>query len=153
MFEEGGDFKFKMSEVDYQSVFRAGYSNSPGNYEGICLTTGRSAANMDLYLFGNWHHKGSKVKFNFTDDKAEAMILQQRGELDPVKRKQMALDMLKYVSGKMYFVPFGGEVLDFTMANGYVGNFGAFTSWYSNITGSAWQENITHLWQDDSKKA
>lgn len=153
MFEGSGDFKFKMNEVDYQSVFRSGYSNSPGNFDGICLSTGRSAANMDLYLFGNWHHKGSKVKFNFTDDKAEAMILRQRGELDAVKRKQMALDMLKYVSEKMYFIPYDGEVLDFTMANAYVGNFGAYTSWYSNITGSAWQENITHYWQDDSKKA
>jgi peptide/nickel transport system substrate-binding protein len=152
MFEQYGDFKFKMSEVDYQSVFRPSYSNSPGNFDGICLTTGRSAANMDLYLFGNWHHKGSKVKFNFTDDKAEAMILQQRGELDPPKRKQLVLDMVKYVSQKMYFVPYGGEVLDFTMANPFVGNFGAYTSWYSNITGSAWQENITHYWNDESKK-
>ena len=40
MLQAGGDFKFKMNQVDYQSVFRAQYSNAPGTYSGICLTIG-----------------------------------------------------------------------------------------------------------------
>ena len=59
MLQTAGDFKFKMNQVDYQSVFRAQYSNAPGKFNGICLSTGRAAANIDLYLFGNFHSKGS----------------------------------------------------------------------------------------------
>jgi ABC-type transport system substrate-binding protein len=147
MLQTAGDFKFKMNQVDYQSVFRAQYSNAPGNFQGICLSSGRAAANIDLYLFGNFHSKGSKPKFPFKDETAEAMILKQRGELDAAKRKQIALDTLKYESGKMYYVPFDGEALDFQLGWPFMGNYGAYSSW-----ATPWQEEYTYRWYDESKK-
>ncbi len=147
MLQAGGDFKFKMDVVDYQSVFRAGFSNSPGNYNGMILTTGRAAANIDLYLFANFHSKGSKPKFNFKDETAEAMILKQRAELDPAKRKQLQLDTLKYMETKMYFAPFDGEALGFQLYWPFMGNAGVYSSW-----ATPWQEEYTYRWFDDSKK-
>ena len=147
MLQSAGDFKFKMDVVDYQSVFRAGFSNSPGNYNGLCLTSGRAAANIDLYLFANFHSKGSKPKFNFRDEAAEALILKQRAELDAAKRKQLQLDTLKYMESKMYFVPFDGETLGFNLSWPFMGNTGVHTSW-----ATPWQESYTYRWFDDSKK-
>jgi peptide/nickel transport system substrate-binding protein len=147
MLQDQNDFKFKMQVVDYQSVFRAGYSNAPGTFNGICLTSGRAAANIDLYLFGNFHSKGSKPKFPFKDEAGEALILKQRAELDATKRKQTALELLKYMSSKMYFVPFDGEALDFELKWPFMGNFGVHTSW-----ATPWQEEYTYRWFDDSKK-
>jgi len=147
MLQSAGDFKFKMDVVDYQSVFRAGFSNSPGDYTGLCLTSGRAAANIDLYLFANFHSKGSKPKFNFRDEAAEALILKQRSELDAAKRKQLQLDTLKYMESKMYFVPFDGETLGFGLSWPFMGNTGVHTSW-----ATPWQESYTYRWFDDSKK-
>ena len=147
MLQTANDFKFKMNQVDYQSVFRTQYSNAPGNFNGICLSTGRAGANIDLYLFGNFHSKGSKPKFPFKDETAEAMILKQRGETDAAKRKQIALDVLKYESGKMYFVPFDGEALDFQLGWPFMGNFGVYSSW-----ATPWQEEYTYRWYDETKK-
>jgi ABC-type transport system substrate-binding protein len=147
MLQASNDFKFKMDVVDYQSVFRAGFSNSPGNYQGIILSTGRAAANIDLYLFANFHSKGSKPKFNFKDETVEAMILKQRGEVDAARRKQQQLDVLKYMETKMYFVPFDGEALDFDLSWPFMGNTGVYSSW-----ATPWQEAYTYRWFDESKK-
>ena len=75
------------------------------------------------------------------------MILKQRGELDAAKRKQIALDTLKYESGKMYFVPFDGEALDFQLGWPFMGNYGAYSSW-----ATPWQEEYTYRWYDETKK-
>jgi peptide/nickel transport system substrate-binding protein len=147
MLQAGGDFRFKMDVVDYQSVFRAGFSNSPGNFEGICLTSGRAGANMDAYLFANFHSKGSKPKFNFRDEAGEAMILRQRAETDANRRKQAQLELLRYMETKMYFVPFDGEALDFDLIWPFVGNAGVHTAW-----ATPWQESYTYRWLDESKK-
>jgi ABC-type transport system substrate-binding protein len=147
MLQSAGDFKFKMDVVDYQSVFRAGFSNSPGNFDGLCLTSGRAATNIDLYLFANFHSKGSKPKFNFRDEGAEALILKQRGEIDPAKRKQLQLETLKYMEGKQYFVPFDGEALDFELSWPFMGNTGVYTQW-----ATPWQESYTYRWFDESQK-
>jgi ABC-type transport system substrate-binding protein len=147
MLQESGDFKLKMDVVDYQSVFRAGFSNSPGNYQGLCLTSGRAAANIDLYLFANFHSKGSKPKFNFKDDTVESLILKQRGEVDANKRKQIQLEALRYMETKMYFVPFDGEALDFELSWPFMGNSGVYNQW-----ATPWQEAYTYRWFDETKK-
>src|SRR5690606_11837602 len=136
MFEADGFFKFNMRGTDYQTEFRYDYSNAPGTFEGICLSTGRSAANMDLYLFGNWHHEGSKPKFTEPDVKAEELMLKQRTLVDPEERNAVVHELLQHVTEQMHFVPYGGEVLDFELAQAYVGNFGAFESWYTPHEGS-----------------
>jgi ABC-type transport system substrate-binding protein len=147
MLQAFGDFKFKMDVVDYQSVFRAGFSNSPGNFDGLCLTTGRAASNIDLYLFANFHSRGSKPKFNFKDDTVENLIVRQRSEPDDTRRKQLQLETLRYMESKMYFVPFDGEALDFELSWPFMGNSGVYDSW-----GTSWQESYTYRWYDESKK-
>jgi peptide/nickel transport system substrate-binding protein len=152
MLEANGDFKFDMKDLDYQTGFRFDYSNSPGKYDGIILSTGRSAANMDLYLYGNWHHAGSKPKFTDPDVKAEELMAKQRTELDPDKRKAIVLECLAHVSEQMHFTTYGGEVLDFSLAQPYVGNYGAYNSWYPTPYDASWfQEAITYYWYDESK--
>jgi hypothetical protein len=54
----------------------------------------------------------------------------------------------------MHFVPYGGEVLDFELSQPFVGNYGAYQSWYpvENGPDASWfQEAVTYFWYDESK--
>jgi ABC-type transport system substrate-binding protein len=148
MLEAGDDFKLKVDAVDYNGVFRFGFSNAPGNYDGMAPTPTSPKANIDQFIFAGYHSKGSRNKFPGGDPKFDDLVSKQRSEPDQSKRVQYVQELQRYAATKMYSVPFGGLSLGFTLAWPWVGNFQAYNSWVSDPV-----EAYTYYWYDQSKRS
>jgi len=162
MLADSGNFELDVAAVDYQSVFRYGFSDQSAadvqKLEGIYLPGPRPAPNVDFFLFTAYHSQGSKVKYWPPDSTVDAQILKQRAEADEQKRIGIVHDLQKYLTPKMYSVPYDGQALGFTLTWPWIGNTGAFGA-YATTSGAgvpaaagAPQEALINLYYDGSKK-
>jgi ABC-type transport system substrate-binding protein len=57
------------------------------------------------YLFNMYNPAGTRNHAGVNDDKLNAMIVQQQQALDRTKRKQIIMDIQRYLAEQMYYVP------------------------------------------------
>jgi peptide/nickel transport system substrate-binding protein len=93
-------------ELNYDTEWNSNFRNNRGKFAGMAFTydTGESDPVNDLY--SHYHSSGSR--YYIGDQKMDGMLDQAMAEFDTAKRKQIALDVQKYESGKFFGPRIGG---------------------------------------------
>ncbi|MER3421338.1 MAG: hypothetical protein C4290_12820 [Chloroflexota bacterium] len=152
MLEEGGAFKLKQINPDYQTDYLPKIYFGKGDFKGIAVGAATAYADVGQYLFAYYHAKGPRQKVAFQgqggDARSDALIEAQLRELDRTKRVALIKDWQRSMATKMLMIPFPGQSPAFSLVWPWVGNAGVFRA-YDGET--APQETSIHLWFDKSK--
>ncbi|MGI8552184.1 MAG: ABC transporter substrate-binding protein [Dehalococcoidia bacterium] len=153
MLEDGGNFRLKVVNPDYQTEYLPKYHFSKADYKGIVVGAMNAYPDVDSYLYYYYHSSGPAnmvaLQGKNGDPKSESLIEAQRKELDANKRAEIVKEWQRYVATTMPLVPFPGQANTFTMYWPWVRNWGVFRA-FAGLEGTP-QESYPHLWFDKSK--
>ena len=152
MLEEGGLFRLKQLNPDYQTEYAPKIHFGKGDFKGIAVDPTSLYPDVDQFIFALYHSQGSyqQVAWQGTggDTQSERMIEQQRQELDPKKRAAIIKDWQKYMAVKMQMIPWPGQSPGYSLFWPWIGNAGVFRQWDGE---SGRDTTETKIWFDKSK--
>ncbi len=154
MLEEGGAFKLKLVNPNYQTDYLPKYYYAKGDFNGIAWGATTQFPEIDQYLTAYFHSKGARQKSTFMgtdgiDTKSDQMLEAQRKELDANKRKAMIKDWQKYAATWCPQVLSPGQAALFSLSWPWRSNDGVFRAWDAESDRPVSTE--TMIWFDKSK--
>jgi peptide/nickel transport system substrate-binding protein len=75
-----------------------------GKYEGAAMGPSTPFTEVDDFLFGRFYPELSTNQSHVADAELTKMLIAQRREMDPKKRKQIVDDIQRYLADKAYYV-------------------------------------------------
>ena len=75
-----------------------------GKYEGAAMGPSTPFTEVDDFLFGRFYPELSTNQSHVADAELTKMLVAQRREMDPKKRKQIVDDIQRYLADKAYYV-------------------------------------------------
>ena len=75
-----------------------------GKYEGAAMGPSTPFTEVDDFLFGRFYPELSTNQSHVADTELTKMLIAQRREMDPKKRKQIVDDIQRYLADKAYYV-------------------------------------------------
>lgn len=152
MLEDGGNFKLKQINPDYQTEYLPKIYFGKGDFKGIAVGASTAYPDVGQYMFAYYHSKGPRQKVAFQgqggDARSDGLIEAQLRELDRNKRVELIKEWQRYMATKMLMVPYPGQSPAFSLIWPWVGNAGVFRAYDAE---TAPQETTIHLWFDKSK--
>ncbi len=152
MFEQGGLFKLKTVNPDYNTEYLPKIYFGKGNFDGIAVGAFTLYPDIGQYLLAYYHSKGAREKTAFMgqdgDAQSDALIEKQNQELDNDKRVGILKDWQRYMATQMDIIPFPGYAPPFVLVWPWIGNYG----WYRNYGSYTEPQDIYPFWWFDKSK-
>ncbi len=146
MMNEGGFFDLDLDGLAYATEWRQKRKSGGSTFDGV-LAHRASALSADL-IFTQKYTPGGRNSVNsfgptpgVTD-----LVLKQKTELDPEKRRGIIEDIQRALALEMPDMPVPGDVPGFTLHWPWLANYGVF------IQGNGSAKVFTRMWNDESKR-
>ena len=156
MLAEAG-IKGNVQVLDANTEFNQKVIVEHGNFDGIAFRSGGATPLVDS-MVRRYHHNGAQFP-GFDPDgkdrlrgdpKVDDVTTRMRSEFDPQKRLEIVKDLIRYLSGTMYEVPYGGEHTGFRLVWPTVRNYNVYQT--SELAQFAPVETDPYLWLDPSQR-
>jgi len=149
MLEEGGLFRLREVNPDYQTEWLPKYIDGKGDFKGIAVTAVTEFPEVDLHLATFFHSAGSRQILNLRGTgagdfaRSDQLVTQQRQELDARRRADIIKEWQQLMAEKMPSISYPGQSPNFTLFWPWIGNQGVFRAWdaesgRSNIDTTRW---------------
>jgi peptide/nickel transport system substrate-binding protein len=149
-------FSFKKQLYDYNREWIPQFRDSQGNFEGVAYRNLLGGATDTVELLAATFYSKAGTSFIGMDaegkgtlggdPKVDADIKKARGEFDIEKRKQIALDMQRYLGAKQYAVRYPGGATAFSL------NWPALKNYLAYQDHVEIRLRFLHEWIDETQK-
>ncbi len=148
MLQDSGFFGFSNNVVEYsQFIEQCAYARQemPGD---LCVTQTIPYPDVDGHLFAVYYPGGAFYRMPERDVQQEALIEQQRKELDRNKRSDIIKQFQRHAASKMYEIPIEAYSLTLNLSWPVLANYGVYSTWNG---GNPQQEAELGYWMDKTK--
>lgn len=149
----GPELTDNYTNVYASADFKAG--RVPG-FNGVLARTDRPFASPILGTYGTMNKNGAYYQglsptgtnIREGDPKVNELTDKIRSEFDLQRSQALVQELVKYVTGQMYFIPQVSQAKSYSLWWPVIGNIGVFDS---SPNESIWKESRLHWWLDPSK--